>query len=153
MTSGLEDRLLTESYWPIDDSVPLSEHTLGSLLQERAQQFPDTVAVIANAHGTGQERRLTYQELYDEAQRVAAAILELVEPGDYVALWAPNIVEWPIILFGAAIAGVTLVALNPVLRRDELMYALGHSRATLLIHADVSRAYDMVSVAAEAKSQ
>ncbi|MFZ2174885.1 MAG: AMP-binding protein [Rhodococcus sp. (in: high G+C Gram-positive bacteria)] len=153
MTTELDNRILTESYWPLDDSVPLVEYTLGSLLRERARQCPDTVAVVGNAHGTGEERRLTYDELYAEAQRVAAAILELAAPGDFVALWAPNVVEWPIILFGAAIAGVTLVALNPVLRRDELVYALDHSGATLLIHAEASRNYDMAAVVAEAKSR
>lgn len=148
MTSGLDNRNLTQSYWPLDDSTPLVEHTLGSLLRERADQNPTTTAIIGAAHATGGQRRLTYRELHEEASRVAAALLELADPGDFVALWAPNIIEWPIILFGAAIAGVTLVALNPVLRRHELTYALTHCDATVLIHADTSRSYDMAAVVA-----
>ena len=54
--------------------------------------------------------RLTYRELFDEACRVATALTRLTEPGDYVALWAPNVVEWPTIQYGAALAGVVLVA-------------------------------------------
>jgi len=153
MTSGLDNRNLTQSYWPLDDSAPLVEHTLGSLLRERAEQNPTATAIVGAAHGTGEQRRLTYRELHEEASRVAAALLELADPGDFVALWAPNIIEWPIILFGAAIAGVTLVALNPVLRRHELAYALQHCNATVLIHADSSRGYDMTAVAAGIESE
>jgi len=48
------------------------------------------------------------------------------------------------------LAGVVLVALNPVLRQSELEYALRHSRATVLLHADRSRDYDLAAVAARA---
>lgn len=73
----------------------------------------------------------------------------LAPPGDLVALWAPNVAEWPIIQHGATLAGVTLVALNPVLRLAELEYAIGHSRSCVLLHADSSRDYDMAAVAAQ----
>lgn len=105
MTSGLDNRNLTQSYWPLDDSTSLVEHTLGSLLRERAEQHPTTTAIVGAAHGSGEQRRLTYRELHEEVSRVAAALLELADPGDFVALWAPNIIEWPIILFGAALPG------------------------------------------------
>jgi fatty-acyl-CoA synthase len=144
---------LRESLWPRDTRVPLIEHTVGSLLAERARTHADSLALVGSAHGTGEERRLTYQELYDEARRVAAGLLQLVEPGGRVAMWAHNVVEWPIIQYGAALAGVTLVALNPVLRAEELRYALNHSRAAVLLYADRSRDYDLATVAAEVAPQ
>lgn len=144
---------LSESYWPEDESVDLVEHTVGSLLAERAAEGPDVLALVGAAHGSGDERRLTYAELHEEACRVARALLRRVRPGDYVALWAPNVVEWPIVQYGAALAGVTLVALNPVLRAGELAYALDHSGATLLLHAERSRDYDMAAVVAEVRDE
>lgn len=78
-------------------------------------------------HDTGATERLTYAELFDEASRVAAALSALTPAGGLVALWAPNVIEWPIIQYGAALAGMVLVALNPVLRDEELEYALSHS--------------------------
>jgi fatty-acyl-CoA synthase/long-chain acyl-CoA synthetase len=42
--------------------------------------------------------------------------------------------------------------LNPVLRASELTYALTHSRAKVLIHADRSRDYDMAAVAVEVRN-
>lgn len=145
--------ILTESYWPADNSAPLVDHTVGGLLAERAAQHADRTALVGNTHGSGLERRLSYTQLYEEARRVGAALLRLASPGDFVALWAPNVVEWPIIMFGASIAGLRIVALNPVLRADELHYALEHSGARALIHADSSRDYDMAAVASEVASR
>jgi fatty-acyl-CoA synthase/long-chain acyl-CoA synthetase len=48
--------------------------------------------------------------------------------------------------YGAALAGITLVALNPVLRSHELAYALNHSGAAVLIHAERSRDYHLAAV-------
>nr|WSZ19731.1 AMP-binding protein [Streptomyces canus] len=144
---------LTTSLWSRDDSVPLVEYTVDSLLAERARTHGDALALVGTAHGTGEQRRLTYQDLYTEARRVATALLRLAEPGEFVALWAPNVIEWPVIQYGAALAGVTLVALNPVLRADELVYAVNHSGAAVLLHADVSRDYDLAAVAASVLSR
>ena len=143
---------LVESFWPADSSVALSEHTVGTLLAERADTHNARVALVGTPHGTTQLRRLTYGELYEEARRVASVLTELTEPGDFVAIWAPNVVEWPIVQYGAALAGRTLVAINPVFRADELRYALTHSGATVLIHADANRDYDMAAVVSKVAS-
>lgn len=140
---------LRESHWPLDISVALSDHTIGSLLADRAEKYGDTTALVGTPHGTMDRRRLTYRELHHEALRVASALIRMTAPGDFVAIWAPNVIEWPIIQYGAAIAGVTLVAINPVFRAGELAYALDHSGATVLIHADVNKDYDMAAVVAE----
>ncbi|GAA4856583.1 AMP-binding protein [Actinomycetospora corticicola] len=138
---------LTTSYRPADTDPPLWEETVGALLVRRAAEHPDRPALVGTRHGDGAPVRLTYAELLDEARRVATALTRLVGPGEPVALWAPNVVEWPVIEYGAALAGVVLVALNPVLRRPELEYALGHSRATVLLHAERSRDHDMTAIA------
>jgi fatty-acyl-CoA synthase len=141
--------LLGDSYLSADTRTRLVEYTVGGLLAERARTHRDVTALVGPRHGDGAEMRLTYGELYDEACRVATALSRLAQRGDYVALWAPNTVEWPIIQYGAALAGVVLVALNPALRSTELTYALRHSGARVLIHADRSRDYDTAAVAAE----
>ena len=140
---------LKESFWPRDESVPLLDVTVGELLAERAQTHADAPALVGVVHGTEEWCRLSYRELYAEARQVAAGLLRLAEPGEYVAIWAPNIVEWPIVQYGAALAGMTLVALNPVLRASELQYALNHSRASVLLHADMSRDRDLAAVVAQ----
>ncbi|MFX9552229.1 AMP-binding protein, partial [Acinetobacter baumannii] len=79
--------------------------TVGQLLKERASEFPDRVALIGARHGSDTVERLTYAQLYQEADRVCAALSAETEPGDFVALWAPNVLEWTIIQYGAALAG------------------------------------------------
>lgn len=138
--------MLGMSFLPRDASVDLVDYTVGGLLEERSRTHADRTALVGTRHGDGEEVRLTYAQLYDESGRVATALSRFTEPGDYVALWAPNVVEWPIVQYGAALAGVTLVALNPVLRKSELEYALTHSGAKVLIHADTSRAYNLAEV-------
>jgi fatty-acyl-CoA synthase len=150
MTSPPADtKPLTCSYRPADSSVPLVDYTLGELLRVRADEHPERTALVGTRLGTGETDRLSYAQLWAEACRAATGIRRLAKPGDFVALWAPNVVEWPVIEFGAALAGVTLVALNPVLRAEELGYALGHSGSTVLLHADRSRAYDLAAVAGQ----
>jgi hypothetical protein len=45
--------------------------------------------------------------------------------------WANNVPEWVLVQMGAALAGVTLVTVNPALRREEVKHVLGHSEAVL----------------------
>jgi fatty-acyl-CoA synthase len=140
--------VVQRAYWEADRSVELVDYTVGGLLADRARTCPDRVAVIGVRHGTGETVRLTYGQLFDEAARVATALSRLTERGNFVAIWAPNVIEWPIVQYGAALARMVLVALNPVLREEELEYALTHSGASILLHADRSRDYDMADVAA-----
>ena len=148
MTTKLHARL-NRSYLSADTSTELEEYTVGALLAERACTHGDVTALVGPAHDDGAETRLTYRELFDEACRVATALARLTQPSDYVALWAPNVVEWPVIQYGAALAGVVLVALNPALRPAELAYALRHCRPKVLIHADSSRNYDNAAAVRE----
>ena len=44
-------------------------------------------------------------------------------------MWAHNLPEWVLLEYGAALAGLTLVTVNPSLQPDEARYVLGPSRA------------------------
>jgi fatty-acyl-CoA synthase len=140
------DTALQRASWDADRSVDLVDFTVGELLADRANAHPDRVAIVGVRHGTGEQVRLTYGQLHQEAARVATALARVAERGSYIAIWAPNVVEWPIIQYGAALAGMVLVAINPALREEELHYVLQHSGAAVLLHADVSRDYDMAAV-------
>ncbi|MFD4317064.1 class I adenylate-forming enzyme family protein [Streptomyces sp. NPDC058548] len=134
---------LVESLRLADTEAPLSDHTVGSLLREVAAGRPDAPALESVPDDGGAPRRWTYAELLAEAESVAGGLRERVGLGARVALWAPNVPEWPIVAYAAALAGVTLVTLNPALRAGELTHALRTSEAEMLIHADAVRGYDM----------
>ncbi|WP_036436440.1 class I adenylate-forming enzyme family protein [Mycobacterium sp. URHB0044] len=144
-TAPASASILRRAHRPSDDSAELVDLTVGALLARRADTHAERPAIVGVRHD-GTAARLTYAQLHDEAARVATALCALAARGSYVAIWAPNVVEWPIIQYGAALAGMVLVALNPALREEELKYALTHSGATVLIHADVSRDYQLASV-------
>ena len=149
MTAGpATGSVLKRAHWPADESADLVDLTVGGLLGLRARHHADRVAIVGLRHDDGVEVRLSYAELYHRAGQVATALLALVERGSYVAIWAPNVVEWPIIQYGTALAGMVLVTLNPALREQELEYALRHSGAAILIYARASGDYDMARVVA-----
>jgi fatty-acyl-CoA synthase len=132
--------------WEADRSADLVDFTVGELLTERANAHPDRLAIVGVGHSTAEQVRLTYGQLLHEVGRVATALARVAERGSYIAIWAPNVVEWPIIQYGAALAGMLLVAINPALREEELHYVLRHCGAVALLHADISRDYDMAAV-------
>ncbi len=55
-----------------------------------------------------------------------------VQPGDRVAIWAPNIHEWIVAAIGLQAAGAVLVPLNTRLKGAEAGYILAKSRARIL---------------------
>jgi fatty-acyl-CoA synthase len=120
--------MLTEAYWPADTSVALRDLTVGDLLREAASDASDEVALIAGI--PGDNRRWTFSEMLADAERVARALLARFSPGERVAVWAPNLPEWVLFEFGAGLAGVVLVTVNPAYTREELAYVLRQSGAS-----------------------
>jgi len=132
---------LTSSYWPADESGPLPELSVGQLLRQATKEAPDRIALV---EGVAQDRRRwTYQELLAVSEQVARGLLESFAPGDRVAVWAPNIPEWLFLEFGAALAGLVLVTVNPAYRPKELRHVLGQSGASGLFLVDEFRGSPM----------
>src|SRR3954453_4434885 len=104
---------LTSSYWPADTSEPVLELTVGGMLRQAVADAPDRTALVAGLPDPAQRRRWSYAELLAEAEQVARALLERFEPGERVAVWAPNIPQWVLLELGAGLAGVGLVTANP----------------------------------------
>jgi fatty-acyl-CoA synthase len=120
---------LTESYWPATAEPPLLEQTVGGLLREVAAAEPDRPALVEAAAG-GRGRRWTYAELLRDAERCARMLALRFAPGERLAVWAPNVPEWVIVEYGAALAGLVLVTVNPAFLAGEMAYVLGRSRAS-----------------------
>ena len=108
---------------------PLRDITLGQLLAWAAETTPERVALIAGVADPAARRQWTYAELQAQALRTAKALRAHFEPGERVAVWAPNLPEWVMLEFGCALAGVVLVTVNPAFRAQELEYVLKQSRS------------------------
>lgn len=102
--------------------------TLPELLEEIAERYPETPAVICQGRETG------YAAL---ARRVAAVTAALrargVRRGDRVGLLVNNCAEWLEAAFGAMAAGATLVPFSTWSTRTELGFLLEDSGVRTLI--------------------
>ncbi len=79
--------------------------------------------------------KISYAQLDTEAKKFAAYLqCELkVKKGDRIALMLPNIIQYPIALFGALLAGATIVNVNPMYTPRELAHQLNDSQAKIII--------------------
>src|ERR1700693_1337784 len=78
---------------------------------------------------------LSYAQL-DELSRAFAAWLQQksgLAPGDRVAIMMPNILQYPIALFGALRAGMVIVNTNPLYTARELEHQLKDSGAKAIV--------------------
>ena len=109
--------------------MPLLEKTVAQALADAAARFPDREAIVV-CH---QKLRYTWSELDREVTRVARGLAGLaLTPGDRAGIWASNCIEWILMQYAAARAGVVLVNVNPAYRSHELRYVLQKSRIRAL---------------------
>jgi long-chain acyl-CoA synthetase len=129
MLGCMTETARSASYRPAGSSRPVLDTTVGGVLREAAERAADGVALVEGTPDPGSRRRWSYADLLADSERVARALLGRFAPGERVAVWAPNCPEWLLLEFGAALAGLTLVTVNPALRAGEVAYVLGQSRA------------------------
>jgi fatty-acyl-CoA synthase len=112
---------------------PLIGQTIGDLLDEIADRFPEGEALVSVFEG----RRFTYAAFREEVNRVARALLALgVRKGERVGIWSTNCVDWVLIQFATAKIGAVLVNINPAYRLYELEFALQQSDCNVLISGE-----------------
>ena len=79
------------------------------------------------------ERRVAYDALASMILSAARALVASgIEPGDRVAGWAPNSLEWIVAALGVTTAGGVLVPVNTRFKGVEAAFVLGRSRARVL---------------------
>ena len=127
------------------------EQTIGDALRAAAAEVPDRPAVVEGSPGPGPRRRLSYAELLGHAERVARALLARFRPGEHVAVWSGNSLEWILLEYGAALAGLVLVTVNPAYQAGELSYVLRQSRSAGLFHVAQYRGNPMADIVAEVR--
>ena len=140
---------LTESCFPAQTDDIVLETTVGGILRDQATKTPAAEALVEVDIDGDLQRRWTYAELLDDAERLARALLSRYQPGERIAVWAPNIPEWVIIEYAAALAGLTLVTANPAYRPRELKFVLEQSRAVGLFMVREYRGNPMAAITAE----
>ena len=138
---------LTISHWPAEPGE-VREVTVCDLLRHAAATVPDRLALVDCVEDPAARRHWTYREFVEDAERAARALLGRFEPGDRIALWAPNSAAWIVLQQGVAMAGMVLVALNPAYRAREMEFVVEQSGAAGLFCAGSYRGFDMLGLAA-----
>ena len=111
------------------DIGSLGYSSLIELFEDSCRRFADLPA-LSNM-GTV----MTYAEL-ERKSRHFAAYLQVsrgMHPGDRLAIMLPNILQYPVVLFGALRAGLVVVNCNPLYTARELEHQLRDSGATGIV--------------------
>ncbi|MCQ2602890.1 MAG: AMP-binding protein, partial [Clostridia bacterium] len=110
--------------------MEMIEKTLGDVIRDLAKKYPDKQAI---KYTTNPYER-TWREFDEETDKVAKGLMAIgVKKGDKVAIWANNIPEWLLTLFGAAKCGAVLVTVNTNYKVFELEYLLTQSDTKVLV--------------------
>lgn len=111
---------------PID---PDQYNSLVDIFDSFVKRFADKPAFVC----LGQT--LTYAEL-DEKSAAFAAYLQnetSLQAGDRIAVQLPNILQYPVVVFGAMRAGITVVNTNPLYTEREMEHQFNDSGAKALV--------------------
>jgi HIP---CoA ligase len=128
----------------VDRSGDRQLQTIPEALDQAAENYGDDEALIDGP------TRLSFGQLAARVDHVARALVGSgIEPGDRVALWAPNTAEWVTTSFAVYAVGAVLVPLNTRYRGEEAGHVLRTSRARLLFTVTDMLGSDLVGLLAD----
>jgi long-chain acyl-CoA synthetase len=129
-------------YNPMSDRPWLKHYPAGMPVNIDPDQYPNLLGILDETFkkyrnktafvGFGKE--LTYDEV-DKMSRNFAAYLHSrgLEAGDKIALMMPNVLQYPIALFGAMRAGLIIVNTNPLYTTREMKHQFTDSGAKAIV--------------------
>ncbi|RVU30002.1 AMP-binding protein [Neptunomonas marina] len=125
----------TRGSWIPESLNPSGYQTLLDVISSHCQRYADKPAF------TSFGRTLSYGELDRLANSFAVYLQKEtnLQPGDRIAIQLPNLIQYPIALFGAMRAGLVIVNTNPLYTPRELEHQFVDSGAkALIIHASMA---------------
>jgi 2,3-dihydroxybenzoate---[aryl-carrier protein] ligase len=132
----LAHRYRQQGYW--------ADITLHDMLVRSIKAAPDHIALIEG------ERRLSYAELGEAVERLAARLLDHgFRPLDRVVFQLPNTIEFVITFFALVRIGVIPILALPAHRLDEISHFVAHAEAVGYFVPDRLRGFDYTALAQE----
>ncbi len=102
--------------------------TFRRMLERIAESYPKNPAVLFEG------RVITYEELFDLANRLAYGLFQLgIRKGDKVSLWMQNVPEWVIAWWGVPMIGAVLVPVDHWYKTVEADHIINHSDSKVVI--------------------
>ena len=108
---------------------PEKYSSLVEIINKYLAQYSDNTAFI------NMGKSLTYKEVHQQSTAFAAYLQQDLglKKGDKFAIMMPNTLQYPIALFGALMAGLTVVNVNPLYTARELQHQLKDSGAKAIL--------------------
>ncbi|MDI3514046.1 MAG: long-chain-fatty-acid--CoA ligase [Gammaproteobacteria bacterium] len=125
------EKIWLKSYPPgVPAEIDVNEfRSLGELFERSVRRFADKTAYVCMG------KSITYAELDALSARFGAFLQGALglPKGTRVALMMPNVLQYPIALFGALRAGYTIVNVNPLYTARELEHQLKDAGAEAIV--------------------
>ncbi len=118
---------LKEAYCPAQADTEYRERTIEEMLREQVAQRPDAMALRELLADGSIGREWTYARLLADAERCGRALAARHQAGTRIAIMGGNCPEWVLVQLGAAMAGLTIVTVNPSFIAREVRYVLEQS--------------------------
>ena len=119
----------------------IDDPTLSALLAATTATAGNRPAFLAG------DESFSYAWLDEKSRRAALGLSTMgIRPGDRVALWLPNLPEWPALYFAIARLGAVAVLVNTRFRSAEVQDIVGRSRAKALVLSPGFRAIDFAGI-------
>lgn len=137
--SGQEPTSFSGKPWlqryPADVPADINADTFSSLLDMFEQGVHDFAEQTAYLNFG---KSMSYRELDNQSRYFAAYLQQSLHlaPGDRIALMMPNLLQYPVCLFGALRAGLVVVNVNPLYTARELKHQLTDARADTIVIVD-----------------
>ena len=113
----------------VPHEIDINEHaSLVSLFEDSCRKYADKVAYV----NLGYE--MTYAELAEKSRQFAVYLQQLgLKKDTRVAIMMPNLLQYPIALFGILRAGCIAVNTNPLYTADEFIHQMTDAGVEVLI--------------------
>jgi long-chain acyl-CoA synthetase len=111
------------------DIDPFEIDSLKALIEDACSRYADRIAY----HSMG--TNMTYRELARRSHAFGAWLQQSagLKSGDRIAIMLPNVLQYPVAMFGALRAGLTVVNTNPLYTAAELEHQLKDSGAVAVV--------------------
>jgi long-chain acyl-CoA synthetase len=127
---------MTDNFWKdkypvgVESEINPEEYqNIQAVLKQSCERFADKPAF------SNLGKILTYGELYTLSGEFAAYLQQStdLQPGDRIAVQLPNLLQYPIVVFGAMRAGLIVVNTNPLYTAREMEHQFNDSGAKALV--------------------
>jgi len=127
---------MTENFWTdkypegvAAEIDPDQYPNVQAVLKQSCQRFADKPAF------TNLGKTITYGQLYELSGHFAAYLQQHTDlkPGDRIAVQLPNVLQYPVAVFGAMRAGLVVVNTNPLYTAREMEHQFNDSDAKALL--------------------